>query len=563
MANDDIPLSGIFDDIPTPTKEPLRITVPRPREQESPSATKSAAIGAHQGVTMGWADEIAGLGGASGLPVGTPPIVSIPVGLYRKWTGAPGAEEGYKQARDAFRGVEAAAEKEHPYATLGGQVAGTLAGAVAPARVVGAGASLLGQVGRGVALGAATGAVQGAGEAKERADMPTGAAIGAGIGGAIGAVAPVVVRAVTPNPIPAHKQAAINVLRREGVDDLTAGQQTGRKGLRYFESEMGGEAAERTAQNQGEQFTAAVLRRVGENAPRATPDVIDNALARIGQQFDDLAARNTMMVDAQFGRDMLQILRDYHSVVNPSARAPIVENTIRDIYNAAMANGGRFPGETYQSLRTQLDKAARRSRNDPQLQDALFGLRGAIDDVMERSISPADQAAWREARNQYRNMLVVEKAATGGGEMAADGIISPAQLKTAVKAQNLRAYARGRSDLGDLARAGESIMKPLPQSGTAPRLAAHGVTHAVTGGIGATAGDRAGGTEGAVVGGIAGFAAPRVAAHAALSDIGRRYLTNQVAAGAAPIIAGNVISAPVRANLVDRSSKRQKPPTRR
>ena len=35
--------------------------------------------------------------------------------------------------------------------------------------------------------------------------------------------------------------------------------------------------------------------------------------------------------------------------------------------------------------------------------------------------------------------------------------------------QNRRAYARGQGDFADLARAGEGVMKPLPNSGTAPR----------------------------------------------------------------------------------------------
>lgn len=101
------------------------------------------------------------------------------------------------------------------------------------------------------------------------------------------------------------------MLRREGVTDLTAGQRTGNRSLKYFESEMGGSAAERVTDRQGEQFTRAALRRMGEDAPRATPEVVDRAFDRIGASFDDLAARNAMRGDRKLGFELARAERDY------------------------------------------------------------------------------------------------------------------------------------------------------------------------------------------------------------------------------------------------------------
>jgi hypothetical protein len=346
-------------------------------------------------------------------------------------------------------------------------------------------------------------------------------------------------RVVTPLPASAERQALAETLRNEGVP-LTAGQTTGSKPLQWMESALGdtpgsGGAAARTMENQNEAFTAAALRRAGIDAPRATPEVIDNAFTRIGNDFEGVGQRNNVVRDHAFTRDLNNTLNEYNNLVSPSNRAPVVENTARDIQAAITQNGGHLTGEQYNAMTSRLARQARNARADPQLQEALQGLRSALDDAMERSLfrsgNSQDMQVLRGARNQYRNMMVLEKAATGAGSNAAEGLISPSQLRNAVVQQNRRAYGRGRGDFADLARAGEALLKPLPQSGTSPR---HNVTHMlntigaiVGGGAGA-----AGGPAGAAAGALAGLAAPAVAGRAILSRPVQAWLSNQLLNGA-------------------------------
>lgn len=288
-------------------------------------------------------------------------------------------------------------------------------------------------------------------------------------------------RAVTPMPTSAERQAAVKFLENEGVTALTAGQKTGRRPLQWTESTLSdipfaGKKANAMMEAQAEQFTQAALRRAGVNARRATPDVIDDAFNTLGQQFDGLAARNTMRVDQQFGNDLRTTVRDYFSVVPESHRAPVIQETVQDIIDAARRTGGTLSGEAYQALRSRLDTLRRRTiSGDPHLSKTLGNLRSALDDAMERSAPAADAAAWQQARQNYRNLLTIEKAMSGAGENTALGLISPSQLRTAAKGQNKRAFVRGQDDLGPLARSGEAIMKPLPQSGTTPRAVAAGL----------------------------------------------------------------------------------------
>lgn len=352
-----------------------------------------------------------------------------------------------------------------------------------------------------------------------------------------------VMRGVTPITSDATRAAQVATLEREGVTALTAGQKTGSKPLRWAESvtqdtPFGGGRASQIMTDQAEQFTAATLRRAGVNAKRATPDVVDGAYTALGKQFDDLSTRNNIRVDQKFLSDLNSAWKDYSSVTPISQRAPVVEAMLHDIMGARKslapyprmqngngqiygANNGALTGVAYQAMRSRLEKMSRGVRmSNPELSEALGNIRGALDDVMERSISKTDATQWKQIRGQYRNLVAIEKAATGAGENAAMGLISPSALRNAVKSQSQRGYARGKGDLTELARAGEAVMKALPQSGTAPRAAAHATFNA----LGAVGGNSIAGLPGA----LAGVAAPAVTARTLMSRPMQNYLSNRV-----------------------------------
>lgn len=249
-------------------------------------------------------------------------------------------------------------------------------------------------------------------------------------------------------------------------------------------------------------------------------------LAAIGNDFDGVAQRNHVVADTHLGNDLATVEAEYNSLVGPTQRAPVVGNTMRDIGDIVAQNGGHITGDQYNALTSRLARQARGAKADPQLQEALTGTRGALDDAMERSLqasgNSADLDTLRTARRQYRNLLTVEKAATGAGAATAEGLISPSQLRNATVSQGRRAYARGQGDFADLARAGEGVMKPLPNSGTAPRQ--HMLS--ILGGV-------AGGATGGLPGAVAGIAAPAAAGRVLMSRPVQAYLGNRVLGPAA------------------------------
>lgn len=508
-------------------------------------ALTAAGRGAAQGFTFGLNDEMRGLVEAGGVAPDQPASLGALIrGGYNLLTGS--GQDAYRGGTDRTRAELKTSQEQHPIATTTGEIGGALTGGLG---LVGGGLSLganaaragqgLGSMALGSAVdGAAIGALQGAGSATEGQRLE-GAKTGGIVGGGLGLAAPLAIsgvsnavrRAVTPLPVNAERQAAANVLRNEGVE-LTAGQTTGSKGLRYAESEIGGNAAENVMERQGEQFTRAALSRAAVNADRATPQVIDDAFRRIGGDFDALAARNQIIPDHQLVNDLRATAGEYSSLVPESMRAPVVFNVANDIVRAIQR--GPIDGAAYQSLRSQLERASRASRANPELTQALRGMRESLDDAMERSIAannPADAGAWRDVRGQYRNMLVLEKAATGAGENAALGLISPSALRNATVQQGRRAYARGQGDFSELARAGEALMKAMPNSGTAGRLRAQNLSSIIPTILGGGVGAGAGGPLGAVAGAAAGAAVPRVVGALMMSRPGQAYLSNQLLSG--------------------------------
>lgn len=295
-------------------------------------------------------------------------------------------------------------------------------------------------------------------------------------------------RIVSPLPASPARQAAVNVLEREGVTSLTAGQRTGNQALRYLEdatssAPMAGHGAARMQDEALGQFTDAALRRAGTTG-LATPEVLAANQRRLGQSFDDLSARNTLTPDNRFINDVVNSVSDYRNVVPGSQQRAIVQGYVDDIVNHV--NNGQMPGPAYQEMRSRLGKQSKRlAQSDPMLSDTLRDMRNALDGAMRRSIpqGSADAALWDTSRREYAAQKMLETSASRAGEATLEGNISPANLRNTVAADNRGGYARGEGQFNELARAGAHVLAPLPNSGTAQRMNALHLLNAGLAGI--------------------------------------------------------------------------------
>lgn len=353
-------------------------------------------------------------------------------------------------------------------------------------------------------------------------------------GGVVGGMLPGMAgRIVSPGATDPTRARMAQTLDQEGVN-LTAGDRSGSRTIRWAESAqqdtpLAGQRLMNIKERQAEQFTSAALRRAGIQADRVTPEVIDQSFTRLGNEFDTLAASTTVRApQAQAAAAAVQReLTTYMGLTGEATRAPIVERLAQDITN--LAQRGSIDGAVYQSWRSQIDTLARRA--DAPTQQALYGFRNALDNAMQQS-APRDLAQrWQNVRREYRNMLVIEKAALNGGEQAALGFITPAQLRGAASQLGGRGYKRGNNEYTELATAGQALLTPLPNSGSPARLAVHAA--------GAGLGAMLGGPPGAAAGVIAPIAGQAIMGRTIASRPMQAYLGNQVAAPIANLPTGS------------------------
>lgn len=229
-----------------------------------------------------------------------------------------------------------------------------------------------------------------------------------------------------------------------------------------------GAGASRT--NQQQSFNRAVSKTFGEDSPNVTQDVYAGAKRRIGGEFERLSSQNTLNLEPRVINALVKVEDDAVKFGNNDT-AKAVKNAIDELLSKADANGA-VPGKAYQSLDSKLGKLTKSGD-----EKALYigQVRDAVREAMDSSINAADKEAWKTARTQYRNLKTVRDLVAKEG---ADGNISPALLAGRINANNAGKESMamgGGGELGDLARIGRQFVRdPIPDSGTAGRLAALG-----------------------------------------------------------------------------------------
>jgi len=432
--------------------------------------------------------------------------------------------------------------------------------------IQGAGSALTGVGAAGVAAPAMTGAGQAVARvlASQPAMQVASGAIGGGVAEATdspvagliaGALPPVGVAAarglITPvrNVNLPGRQALVDAAEREGIP-LTAGQATGSPILKNVESVLeqmpftsGPQRA--IGDDQRAKFIGAAWRRAGETASDTLPDTIISARNRIGGRIGEIADRNNMNFTPQLDADLAEIsanLRFMPSEVAGPVGARI--DQLRGMTIGKFAPGMPdpiIPGPSYGMLDSQIGKSIRQT-SDGRERAALIAIREKLRTAMDASISPSDKTEWDKMRRQYANMSVIADAAGQAGASAAEGVMSPVALRGALtRSIGKGNYELGRGDLNELARIGQSVLRPPPDSGTAGRSFAHNILTGAFGVGGAGLGADLGGPLGAMVGASVPVVLPRVAQMLMNSGLGQAYLKNQKAVD--PTITANLARA--------------------
>jgi hypothetical protein len=219
-------------------------------------------------------------------------------------------------------------------------------------------------------------------------------------------------------------------------------------------------------EKQLEAFTSEALKLAGINATRATADVLDDAFVQAGKQFDDVAAKASIPIDENLVVAFRQPIDDFLNTIG----TPTIPKVIRDIadeFTGLQAAGREITGKEYQSIAQKLRTL--KGRPTPELKMLGKQLEEVMVEALGNSLSAKDLAKYSQLKTQYRNLDTLTNAVDVGS-----GLISPsALLRGEVSKSGKRSVARGQMDLAELAKEAK-MLKPLPQSGTAPRSVAEG-----------------------------------------------------------------------------------------
>lgn len=351
-------------------------------------------------------------------------------------------------------------------------------------------------------------ASEAAGQATEgthwEAPARLGAAIAAGSPRAIG---------TKPRKVAEGIDDSVRFLEGQGVR-LSAGQRADDIALKGREQAT---QAGKALQDQAlDDFTKAVLTRIRGQGSRWDRGNLTAAGQRIGGMFDDVASRTTIQADTKLATGVRAAIDDVDSA--PKSLRDIADQ-IEDM--ATRPGGGVIDGATYQRWASIAGKASK--SGNPNTREAAIGIRGALDDALQRYASGEDVATLGTARELYRDLLIVERAATSAG--ATGGKIPPAALRTAAKSVlGNRAYIGARSEMSELGRHGANIM-PGPYGPEAGSRNQGILDTMIGGGIGASLGGAVG--MPGVGGAIGAAAGPRIANRAIASSPGQALLKGQ------------------------------------
>ena len=452
------------------------------------AAPKVASITRMEKVGMGIADPIHG--GAQLLTKVLPKGVVDAGNLFNNWiadnTGLVarlpegGVDQQVRQRETEYQAKRAAAGES-------GFDGWRLAGGIAPSLALPAvsATSLPARMAIGATAGAANNALAPVTSGDFATEKRNQVITGAVAGGAFPVLGAGLARVISPK---ASTNPAIQSLRAEGITP-TPGQVLGGAAARTEEKlaslPIVGDAINNAKTRAvGELNRAAASRAlspVGEALPEGMVgrEAVEFVGDTLGKKYDELLPGMTVRADKEFADN----IRNLSGMLRNGSLDPKYANGFDRFLRTNVLNKFKgqnaLTGKTVKEIESDLGQTIARyaKSQDPDARlyaDALREVQDNLRGLVARS-NPGAAEQLKAINTGYANFKRIERAASGVG--ADDGVFSPAQLQSAVRAldrsKDKRAFSRGTALMQDLSDPAKAVLGPkVPNSGTADRIAA-------------------------------------------------------------------------------------------
>lgn len=346
---------------------------------------------------------------------------------------------------------------------------------VGGAALLGGGAGYLGDklsqavFGRGAPTtaqaGTATGGQAGSAQASISA-TPTAQATGGGVN--LGAVTPEANAALT-----AAQQSILQRGKALGFK-TTPAQETGSRSLLQMEARMESSPFTSAPFNAIKQENQKVLNRataeaIGVKADELSNPVLAQAQRNISSVYQRIATPELKKLDTMTMLNNIDLVDSaFEGLTTQPLKANIFVKQLQDL-----AMKGEASGVQLQNLSSKIGKRAKNemttAMGDRELGNALFQLKEMVDDALQSGLSQAEQQAFAQARNNYRNLMTIRTSQ--GVVNPSSGNVSGLNLASALTRKDPNGFVFGsnQTPMYEAARFAQAFKPIVGDSGTATR----------------------------------------------------------------------------------------------
>lgn len=323
--------------------------------------------------------------------------------------------------------------------------------------------------GRGAAPSAATTAATGEGAQSAEAILaatPSAQVTGGGVN--LGAVAPEAGAALT-----AAQRAILERGKALGFK-TTPAQETGSRSLLQMEARMesspftSGPFNTIKAENQ-RVLNKATAQAIGVNSDELSNPVLAQAQRQISDVYKKVATPDLRKIDQMTVLNGIDLVDNaFEGLTTQPLKSNIFVKQLQDL-----ANKGQASGEQLQALSSKIGRRAKNemttASGDRELGTALFQIKEMVDDALASGLSQAEQQAFAQARNNYRNLMTIRTAS--GVVNPSSGNVSGLNLASALTRKDPQGFVFGQNQtpMYEAARFAQAFRPIVGDSGTATR----------------------------------------------------------------------------------------------
>mgnify|MGYP001604799443 CR=1 FL=1 len=269
---------------------------------------------------------------------------------------------------------------------------------------------------------------------------------------------------------PGQRAASVNFPQGR----LTPGQATGNKLLQRLEAKLESQPMtagpfDKIKDANAREINKAAARAIGETADNLDSKVLDRAVTRMGQVFEDVRDTNLRKIEPSDYVPRLAAIQDEFEAIGPQLmNHPLVERLVKH------AQKGEATGKDLGSLTSKLTREVNRqmtsAQGDRELGIALSRVKDYVDDLVAQGLSGDKLKSYEATRQQYRNFMLLTSRV--GTINPATGNVNGGALANALQQVDRKGYLLGRntSDMYNSARFAQAYKPIVGDSGTATRM---------------------------------------------------------------------------------------------